>query len=367
MINFKDGNNMNSSVILLNLLRIALGNSAEWKGEGSVDWKEVIGLARKQGVLAIAFDALEKVPAELRPSKNILLEWFGRVNTMEQVYELYVNTIKDLGRLIGSKGLYMMVMKGYGCSLHYPKPNHRPCGDIDIFLMDKEGRHDEEMVKAIDDVVAKETGAQISYDDEHHSIFAFGKCTVENHATVLNVSPYKVNIWINDLLEELAKDSTDEAALGLVLPSARFFSIHLLRHMATDFATEKTTLRHVLDWATFVKYHSDEIDWGFVRDVAHRAKMHLFLDALNGICVEYLGYPKEMFPVEKENVRLRDRVLGDILHPEFQDEVPPMEKRIAYGIVKTKRLWVNRWKHRMVFDESILSTFWHSAIYRMRH
>ena len=137
--------------------------------------------------------------------------------------------------------------------------------------------------------------------------------------------------------------------------------------MATDFATVKTTLRHVLDWATFVKCHSDEIDWGFVRDVAHRAKMHLFLDALNGICVEYLGYPKEMFPVEKENARLRDRVLEDILHPEFQDKVPPMEKRIAYGIVKTKRLWVNRWKHRMVFDESILSTFWHSAIYRMRH
>ena len=103
---------MNSSVILLNLLRIALGNSVKWMGEGSVDWKEVIELARKQGVLvAIAFDALEMVPAEFRPSKNILLEWFGRVNTMEQVYELYVNTIKDLGRLIGSKGLYMMVIK----------------------------------------------------------------------------------------------------------------------------------------------------------------------------------------------------------------------------------------------------------------
>ena len=41
------------------------------------------------------------------------------------------------------------------------------------------------------------------------------------NATVLNVSPYKVNIWINDLLEELAKDSTDKAVLGLVLPFAR--------------------------------------------------------------------------------------------------------------------------------------------------
>lgn len=70
-------------------------------------------------------------------------------------------------------------------------------------------------------------GARISYDDEHHSSFVFRKCTVENHVSVLNVSPYKVTIWINDLLEEeLVRDSTDEAALGLVLPSA----IYRMRH-----------------------------------------------------------------------------------------------------------------------------------------
>lgn len=33
---------MNSSIVLLNLLRIALGNSTEWKVEGSVDWLEVM-------------------------------------------------------------------------------------------------------------------------------------------------------------------------------------------------------------------------------------------------------------------------------------------------------------------------------------
>lgn len=65
MINFKDGNNMKSTIGLLDLLRIALGNSAELKREGRVDWTEVIWLARKQGVPTIAFDALEKVPAEL--------------------------------------------------------------------------------------------------------------------------------------------------------------------------------------------------------------------------------------------------------------------------------------------------------------
>lgn len=38
----KHSMNMNSSIVLLNLLRNALGNSTEWKVEGSVDWLEVI-------------------------------------------------------------------------------------------------------------------------------------------------------------------------------------------------------------------------------------------------------------------------------------------------------------------------------------
>lgn len=144
-------------------------------------------------------------------------------------------------------------------------------------------------------------------------------------------------------------------------------SIHLLRHMATDFATEKTTLRHVLDWTTFVKTHSHDIDWDFVRETAYRANMHLFLDALNAICVAYLGYPKDMFPVEKQDAKLRDRVLEDILNPEFQAKTPPMEDRIAYGMMKTRRLWANRWKHRLVFNETLLASFWNSAVYRLMH
>lgn len=28
----------------------------------------------------------------------------------------------------------MVLLKGYCLSLNYPKPNHRPCGDIDIYL-----------------------------------------------------------------------------------------------------------------------------------------------------------------------------------------------------------------------------------------
>ena len=51
MINFKDKMKMKSSVVLLNLLQISLGNSANWKVKGSVDWKEVIGKYSVNAVL----------------------------------------------------------------------------------------------------------------------------------------------------------------------------------------------------------------------------------------------------------------------------------------------------------------------------
>lgn len=37
----------------------------------------------------------------------------------------------------------MMVLKGYGLSLNYLKPSHRPCGDIDIWLFGKQKEADD--------------------------------------------------------------------------------------------------------------------------------------------------------------------------------------------------------------------------------
>ena len=39
------------------------------------DWAEVLSLAIKQTVAGIAFNALDKVPKDMQPSKQVLLKW----------------------------------------------------------------------------------------------------------------------------------------------------------------------------------------------------------------------------------------------------------------------------------------------------
>ena len=49
--------------------------------------------------------------------------------------------------------------------------------------------------------------------------------------------------------------------------------------------------------------------------------MHKFLNAINTIYVEYLGYSFEKFSVTVQNKKLTERVGADILYPEFNDQI----------------------------------------------
>ena len=73
--------------------------------------------------------------------------------------------------------------------------------------------------------------------------------------------------------------------------------------------------------------------------------MHKFLNAINTIYVEYLGYSFEKFSVTVQNKKLTERVGADILYPEFNDQIDMPKKGMSradllnYGRVKTRRLW----------------------------
>lgn len=95
-----------------------------------------------------------------------------------------------------------------------------------------------------------------------------------------------------------------------------------------------------------------------VTDFAQRKNMHRFLSAVNAICVRELGFPEEHFPVQCQDEALASRVLGDILSSEWQGEIPPMRNKLRYGLAKTRRLWHNSWKYRIVYDETLWESFW---------
>lgn len=361
----------NCQDVVFQLLKVALGNSdhVDYVSE-LVDWKMVMNLVLNQGIVGICFDAFCHIPRSARPDDKLFIKWMGQTLLMEERYRKYEETIIKLSEIAHNLGMKMLVLKGYGCSRNYPQPKYRPCGDIDIFLISENGIHSAGMMQHFETYLENTKGIKVNAPNTHHTQFEFQHFLVENHATILDVDAHKSSIYLNNLLEDLALSAEPLTIRDtqVWLPSVMFNSIHLLRHMANDFASVNTTIRNVLDWATFIETH--EIDWPFVHKVADKANMNRFLDAINGICVNTLGYSAHKFPIEIKDGIMEHKVLKEILtcsdrqeHPQSGDS---FMERLSYDFRKAHRMWRNSWKYQIVYNESLLESFLWKVKSRMK-
>lgn len=186
---------------------------------------------------------------------------------------------------------------------------------------------------------------------------------VENHYDFLNVHAHASNREIEKKLQELAAEPEKKVLLGeapLYLPSVDFNALFLLRHTAGHFAAEKIGLRHLIDWTMFIDRHSEEIDWTALKLIVYKMNMHRFLRTLCALSIDYLGLDESKIPPFERDAQLEERVMNELLHPEFSEKVP---KGNIFTIVRFKfrRWWANRWKHRIVYRENLLSSFFRSS------
>ena len=344
--------------VLLSLIRAGIGTETLVAGppEGT-DWKKVFRLAVRQAVPAIALDGYSRMmeaglinPLNEIP-KQLKMKWIGMtIGSFEQTYVKFCGTIGRLAGFYASQGFKMMLIKGYGVGLNYPVPEHRPCGDIDIWLYDK--------YKEADAAVSKELGIKVSREHHHHTEFYFEGELVENHYDFINIYAHPSNKLIEKRLREYAFSSETPVEIDgniVYLPSADFNALFLLRHAGSHFASTEMNLRQLLDWGLFIKNYHSEIDWNTLHPFIKDMNMHRFLYALNGICVDKFGLDPSCFLPERVDPELQDRVLADIISPEFNEQMP---KNIILRVIgKYKRWRANSWKHKMVYRESLLRTF----------
>lgn len=119
--------------VFLSLVRLGIGNTSESIPE-IIDWSTIKTLADEHGLSAVLLDGIELLPEEKRPPKAELLALIGEIlQKYEQRFNAYRNTIAEMARWYNRRGFKMMVLKGYACAINWPKPEHRPCGDIDIW------------------------------------------------------------------------------------------------------------------------------------------------------------------------------------------------------------------------------------------
>lgn len=343
---------MNQSDILLNLIRLGLGHISYGLPK-EIDWYAIQALARQQGLLGIIMDGFEKMPDIKRPPKDLMLGWIGEVLPgYEYRYDSCKKVIGEMSGFYTSHGLKMMVLKGYVCSLTWPRPEHRPVGDIDIWQFGKQ--------KEADTLLKTEKGIKVDKSHHHHTVFYWRDFMVENHYDFINVHHHKSNAELEKIFKRLGQDDSHYLEVygeKLYLPSPNLHALFLLKHSMNDFTSFSMSLRQLIDWGFFVEKHGKKVDWDWLVGVLNQFHMIDFYNTINAICVEDLGFDSSIFKSVQFSPDLKDKVLNDILYPKYSAREPScLIPRLIY---KYHRWQGNAWKHKLCYNENRWSAFWH--------
>lgn len=106
----------NTSKVVIDLIRKAVDDSCHIDQQllKQANWREVMAFCLSQGVAGICYDALEKMEEAYRPSREMLIMWFGQVNLHENLYKQQKVTLSHLAKFYEQESIRMMLLKGYG-------------------------------------------------------------------------------------------------------------------------------------------------------------------------------------------------------------------------------------------------------------
>ena len=361
-----------------------------------VDWEALKALVGKQGLTAVVLDGIGALQSSktwtsqaAKPSERVQefktempqklrRQWIGEViRFYENRYQQYEKAISSLAGFYNQHGFKMMLLKGYACSLDWPKPNHRQCGDIDIWLFNQQAAADKELVSSFK---LQDPGFKIDNSHHHHTVFRWQGFSVENHFDFVNVYQHKSHVGLERILKELGNFKVESSEFRVdgqlkecsdagckiqpvivngevvYLPSPNLHALFLLKHAALHFVGTELNLRQILDWAFFLKEHGNEVDWEWLLTVVDEHGMMPFFNIVNAICVDDLGFEKNVFPTAQINPDLKQRVVDEVFASAYNSKEDP---NVFIRNIKRYQRWRgNAWKHQLCFKDSMWSTFW---------
>ena len=269
---------MKSIVIALELLRASLIDDipqvTKFENLSNLDWQYAFDLLCKHSLVAVTFTTIEKLPQNLRPSKELLLIWIGQKMQQERQYSLRREAVDSLIRMWSDAGLKVVELKGESIGRYYPKPELRYSCDYDTFLIDynnNEGSGYEEGNRIVED-----TGVSVDCKYYKNSSFYWKGVFVENHQFC---TPVRGNREMKHL----------ERTLRQLVGTADFNALFLMEHMWSHFFEDALTLKQLADWVVMRKCCWNDVDEQLFEREARACGFWRFAESINLITDTFLA------------------------------------------------------------------------------
>lgn len=281
--------------IFFNLIRISVGKSADdFPILDSTLWQELYTLARQQAIVGVLFQAIESLPSEKRPPRELLLKWLVATEQIKQRNQHLNATAVKVEALFNTNGFQCCILKGQGIAQVYPNPELRTPGDIDIWI-------DGNRKDIISFVRQHAKSSHVVY--HHIDGITIDKVQVETHFT----PSYMSNPFANSRLQrwirgEKATQFRHSVTIGdggqIHIPTLSFNRVFILHHIYRHFFYEGIGLRQMMDFYYVLKQGFTPGEQEETLRIYKRLNLLRFAGAAVYVLREIFGLEREFYITE---------------------------------------------------------------------
>lgn len=268
--------------MLLSLLAYELFGQALPDIHADLDWEKLIAEANDHAVTALLYSGLKRlngVPKEiLNRVRASAISSAMRSQSMLVIQEEILDAL-------AAQQIDCAVLKGMSVACHYPHPELRVPGDIDLLI----GRTNlEAACKALEGI-----GFVVDQETDLHTEMRRKDVDVELHKKITRFPDTEKGAWAAAYMEQALQKLCQHEISGSAFPTLQrsFQLISLLTHMSRHMRSCGIGIRQLCDWAVTVHQLREEINQDDIAVLESCGLLH-FASVATRMCEKYLGLPE---------------------------------------------------------------------------
>ena len=298
--------------LLLELTQVSLGTCDRLsRAPSAAEWSDMYLQAQKQSIVGVLVDGLEHLPKEQLPSKELLLQWIGGAQMIENQNALHNTVLRKTNQCLREGKIPAAFMKGLVCGARYANPKRRACGDIDFVVAEDDFPKTLGILETIGTV-------DRGLIHEHHGMAFVDGVQLEPHYKVHNFqSPHVDNTMKGLFSDVFPQQLVYEDVNGEGIPTfpPAFECVVLVGHMVNHVYAEGLGLRQQIDFYCFLNKKYNDINWEECHRYLSEIRMERAFRIFACICEQYLGLPSTVLSIsytDKEK-SFAEKLMDDIL------------------------------------------------------
>lgn len=280
--------------ILLELVRCALWGTRP-KIEKIPDWSLLLRLAERQTLIGLVAEAVQCLPADLAPGQKER-DWLrARVFRIYQSHALLNGKVAQVKSLMDTNGIRSVLFKGQGMARNYPNPLSRQCGDIDLYVGERQ------FLKAMDILEPGEEHDVKKYAHLKHFNTNSDGVEIELHRIAEILPGLRADAlfqrWTVQKLEESELRKVEIGGVEVNLPPVDFDALYIMNHAWHHFMQGGIGLRQLCDWSVYLHRFHEQINQEVLRENLRRFGLTRAWQIFASVAVKCLGLPAHECPL----------------------------------------------------------------------